>query len=112
MEERIPVPLFFRRRLEVRDGDTPEVLQRRVMEEAEWVIMPRAIDLIANDKLVIENGIVRMKAAGTAEESAGEGTLMKRSYNWKRRKRTCDCMEGVEESPGGRNLLCSGQCRN
>ena len=36
------------------------------------VIMPRAIDLIANDKLVIENGIVRMKAAGTAEESMKE----------------------------------------
>ena len=56
----------------MRDGDTPEVLQRRVMEEAEWVIMPRAIDLIANDKLVIENGIVRMKAGGTAEESMKE----------------------------------------
>ena len=65
-------PIILQKAVEVRDGDTPEVLQRRVMEEAEWVIMPRAIDLIANDKLVIENGIVRMKAAGTAEESMKE----------------------------------------
>ena len=65
-------PIILQKAVEVRDGDTPEVLQRRVMEEAEWVIMPRAIDLIANDKLVIENGIVRMKAGGTAEESMKE----------------------------------------
>lgn len=65
-------PIILQKAVEVRDSDTPEVLQRRVMEEAEWVIMPRAIDLIANDKLVIENGIVRMKAGGTAEESMKE----------------------------------------
>ena len=34
--------------VEVKDGDTPEILQRRVMEEAEWVILPQAIQLIAN----------------------------------------------------------------
>ncbi len=32
-------------------GDTPELLQRRVMEEAEWVILPRAIDMIANGQI-------------------------------------------------------------
>ena len=42
----------------VKDGDTPEVLQRRVMEEAEWVILPRAIDLIANGRVHVENGKV------------------------------------------------------
>ena len=33
------------------DGDTPEILQKRVMEQAEWVILPKAIDLIANGKV-------------------------------------------------------------
>ena len=44
--------------MEVRQGDTPEVLQRRVMEEAEWKIMPEAINLIANDKIEVVNGKV------------------------------------------------------
>ena len=42
-------------------GDTPEILQRRVMEEAEWVIMPKAIDLIANGRIIVEDGIVKTK---------------------------------------------------
>lgn len=45
----------------VEKGDTPEVLQRRVMEQAEWIIMPKAIDLIANDKLEIIDGKVWIK---------------------------------------------------
>ena len=45
----------------VEKGDTPEVLQRRVMEQAEWKIMPKAIDLIANDKLEIIDGNVWIK---------------------------------------------------
>ena len=36
---------------EVKKGDTPEVLQRRIMEEAEWKLLPQAIDMIANGKL-------------------------------------------------------------
>ena len=40
----------------MRQGDTPESLQRRVMEEAEWKILPQAIDLIAAGKVKIENG--------------------------------------------------------
>ena len=47
--------------LEVKEGDTPEILQRRVMEEAEWVIMPKAIDLIANDKIEVVDGLVRSR---------------------------------------------------
>ncbi|MDD3252564.1 MAG: phosphoribosylglycinamide formyltransferase [Lachnospiraceae bacterium] len=41
-------PIILQKAVEVQDGDTPEVLQRRVMEQAEWVILPKAIDLIAN----------------------------------------------------------------
>ncbi len=37
----------------VQEGDTPEVLQRRVMEEAEWVLLPQAIDDIANGRIVL-----------------------------------------------------------
>ena len=45
----------------MKEGDTPEILQRRVMEEAEWVIMPKAIDLIANDKIEVVDGLVRSR---------------------------------------------------
>ena len=41
-------PILLQKAVEVKDGDTPEVLQRRVMEEAEWVILPKAIQLIAD----------------------------------------------------------------
>ena len=46
----------------VEKGDTPESLQRKVMEQAEWKIMPKAIDLIANDRLEIVDGKVWIKA--------------------------------------------------
>ena len=51
-------PIILQKAVEVRQGDTPETLQRRVMEEAEWVIMPRAIDLIANGRIQVTDGIV------------------------------------------------------
>lgn len=54
-------PIILQKAVEVKEGDTPEILQRRVMEEAEWVIMPKAIDLIANDRIVVEDGIVKTK---------------------------------------------------
>ena len=41
-------PILLQKAVEVKDGDTPEILQRRVMEEAEWVILPQAIQMIAN----------------------------------------------------------------
>ena len=44
-------PIILQKAVEVQTGDTPEVLQRRVMEQAEWVILPRAIDMIANGKV-------------------------------------------------------------
>lgn len=51
-------PIILQQAVEVKEGDTPEVLQRRVMEEAEWRILPRAIDLIANGKIQVKNGKV------------------------------------------------------
>ena len=54
-------PIILQKAVEVCQGDTPEVLQRRVMEQAEWEIMPRAIDLIANDKICVVDGRVVFK---------------------------------------------------
>lgn len=47
-------PIILQKAVEVQNGDTPEVLQRRVMEQAEWKILPGAIDLIANGKVEVE----------------------------------------------------------
>lgn len=54
-------PIILQKAVEVHEGDTPKSLQQRVMEEAEWVIMPRAIDLIANGKVTVEDGHVKIK---------------------------------------------------
>lgn len=51
-------PIILQKAVAVQQGDTPEVLQRRVMEEAEWKILPKAIDMIANGKISVENGKV------------------------------------------------------
>ena len=51
-------PIILQKAVEVEQGDTPEVLQRRVMEQAEWGILPKAIDLIANGKVSVEDGHV------------------------------------------------------
>lgn len=48
-------PILLQKAVEVKQGDTPEVLQRRVMEQAEWKILPQAIDLIANGRVKVEN---------------------------------------------------------
>ena len=53
-------PIILQKAVEVQQGDTPEVLQRRVMEQAEWKILPHAIDLIANNKVKVEDGKVRI----------------------------------------------------
>lgn len=49
-------PIILQQPVLVEQGDTPEVLQRRVMEQAEWKILPRAIDLIANKKVNVIEG--------------------------------------------------------
>ena len=51
-------PIILQQPVMVKQDDTPELLQRRVMEQAEWKILPRAIDLIANGKVRTENGKV------------------------------------------------------
>ena len=53
-------PILLQKAVEIRQGDTPEVLQRRVMEQAEWQILPRAIDLIANGKVTVSGGKTKM----------------------------------------------------
>lgn len=50
--------IILQKAVEVAEGDTPEVLQRRVMEQAEWKILPHAIDLIANGKVEVVSGKV------------------------------------------------------
>ncbi len=44
-------PIILQKAVEVQPGDTPKVLQQRVMEQAEWVILPQAIDMIANGEI-------------------------------------------------------------
>ena len=46
-----PGPIILQKAVEVEKGDTPEVLQHRVMEQAEWKILPKAIDMIANGEI-------------------------------------------------------------
>ncbi len=53
-------PIILQKAVEVQQDDTPEILQRRVMEQAEWIIMPKAIDLIANGKVSVVDGKVRI----------------------------------------------------
>ena len=52
-------PIIFQKAVYIKDDDTHEILQKRVMEEAEWKLLPMAIDCIANNKLVVENNIVK-----------------------------------------------------
>lgn len=52
-------PIIAQKCVEVLDDDTPELLQRRVMEQAEWIIMPQAIDDIANNRIQIVDGKVK-----------------------------------------------------
>lgn len=54
-------PIILQKAVEVEPGDTPEVLQRRVMEQAEWKILPKAIDLIANGKVSVVEGLTVIK---------------------------------------------------
>lgn len=49
-------PIILQQAVEVKNGDTPETLQRRIMEEAEWKILPRAVSLFCQDKIQIIDG--------------------------------------------------------
>ena len=54
-------PIILQKAVYVQEGDTPEILQKRVMEEAEWNILPEAIQLIANDKIEVIDNLVHIK---------------------------------------------------
>ena len=53
-------PIVLQKPVEILPGDTPETLQRRVMEQAEWRILPRAVSLFCQDKLKVEGRIVHI----------------------------------------------------
>ena len=46
-------PIILQKAVEVKNGDTPEILQKRVMEEAEWDILPHAVALFCQDKIIV-----------------------------------------------------------
>lgn len=54
-------PIILQQPVEVLDDDTPKTLQQRIMEQAEWKIMPKAIDMIANGRVTVTDGKVRIK---------------------------------------------------
>lgn len=54
-------PIVLQRAVEVRQDDTPEVLQRRIMEEAEWKILPEAVRLFCDGRITVENDKVYIK---------------------------------------------------
>ena len=54
-------PIILQKAVDILPGDTPEVLQRRVMEQAEWVILPKAVSLFCQGRLSVEGRIVTIK---------------------------------------------------
>ena len=53
-------PIVLQKAVEVEENDTPETLQRRIMEQAEWVILPRAVSLFCQNRLKVEGRTVRI----------------------------------------------------
>ena len=54
-------PIILQKAVEVKEKDTPESLQRRIMEEAEWKILPEAVRLFSDERIIIEDDKVRIK---------------------------------------------------
>ncbi|MBQ7299347.1 MAG: phosphoribosylglycinamide formyltransferase [Clostridia bacterium] len=54
-------PIVLQKAVEVKQDDTPETLQRRIMEEAEWKILPAAVRLFCDDQITVENNKVYIK---------------------------------------------------
>ena len=54
-------PIILQKAVEVQSGDTPEILQKRVMEQAEWKILPQAVSLFCEDRLEVKDDIVYIK---------------------------------------------------
>ena len=53
-------PIIAQKAVYVENGDTPEVLQKRIMEQAEWILLPMVIQAIADNRVVVEDGIARI----------------------------------------------------
>ena len=53
-------PIILQKAVPVEEGDTPETLQRRIMEQAEWKILPQAVSLFCQDRLCVEGRIVHI----------------------------------------------------
>lgn len=53
-------PIILQKAVVVQEGDTPETLQKRVMEEAEWLLLPKAVSLFCQGKLSVEDGVVHI----------------------------------------------------
>lgn len=49
-------PIILQKAVEIQSGDTPEILQKRVMEQAEWQILPKAVSLFCEDRITIKDG--------------------------------------------------------
>ncbi|MBR2876442.1 MAG: phosphoribosylglycinamide formyltransferase [Clostridia bacterium] len=53
-------PIILQKAVEVNEGDSPETLQKRIMEQAEWKILPKAVKLFCDNKIIVENGKTRI----------------------------------------------------
>ncbi|RKI42326.1 phosphoribosylglycinamide formyltransferase [bacterium D16-51] len=62
-------PILLQKAVEVKEGDTPEILQKRVMEEAEWKILPQAIHLIGQGRVTVADGIAHIREESSKERS-------------------------------------------
>ena len=54
-------PIIAQKSVAVREDDTPETLQRRIMEEAEWKLLPQAVSLFCQDRISVDGRIVKIK---------------------------------------------------
>lgn len=60
-------PIILQKAVQVREDDTPESLQKRVMEEAEWKLLPQAVSLFCQGRLSVENQVVKIAERGKDE---------------------------------------------
>ena len=58
-------PIVLQKAVPVEEGDTPETLQRRIMEQAEWVLLPQAVSLFCQGRLRVEGRVVRILPGNT-----------------------------------------------
>lgn len=68
-------PIILQKAVAVEQGDTPETLQRRIMEQAEWKILPQAVSLFCEDRIAVENGVTVIKSRVEITESGYYGAL-------------------------------------